>query len=296
MEFRQIRYFLEIQRAGSFVRAAQALGLTQPALSRQVALLEREIGESLLDRGGRNLRLTPAGEVFLDYAVRINDLWRQMQDSLKHPERELSGEYSLSAGGTVAAYILPGVLKKIHKKYPHLVFRVSEGDAQETREALLRGDVDLGILTGEGSESALIQKPYLTDRIIPVAAKTHPLFRKKKLSLGDIDGEDFVFFHPASAVRRVVEKKIRTLKTKLNPSVVMELRSLQGVIRSIEAGLGIGFISEFCLTPKLKRLPFAELIAEREFYFSYRRHHRPGLNLLIDELERYTEIGKVSGT
>jgi DNA-binding transcriptional LysR family regulator len=289
MEFRQLRYFLEIHRAGSFVRAATGIGLTQPALSRQMSLLEREVGQSLLERGGREIRLTPAGETFLGYAVRINDLWQELQDTLKHPDRELSGEYSLSAGGTVAAYVLPDVLKKIRKKYPHLVFRVSEGDAQETREALLRGDADLGFLTGEVSESALIQKPYLTDRIIPVASKRHPLFHKKKKPvLDDLDGEDFVFFHPASAVRRVVEKKLRSLKLNFTPSIVMELRSLQGVIRSIEAGLGIGFISEFCLTNKLRVLPFEELIAERNFYFSYRRHHRPGLNLLIEELEQHT--------
>lgn len=289
MEFRQLRYFLEIHRAGSFVRAAAGMGLTQPALSRQMALLERETGQALLERGGREIRLTPAGEVFLDYAVRINDLWLELNDAVKHPDRELAGEYSLSTGGTVAAYILPDVLKKIRKKYPQLVFRVSEGDAQETREALLRGDADLGFLTGEVSESALIQKPYLTDRIIPVAAKNHALFsRKKKLTLRDLDGEDFVFFHPASAVRRVVEKKLRSLKPKFVPQIAMELRSLQGVIRSIEAGLGIGFISEFCLTNKLRTLPFEELIAERKFYFSYRRHHRPGLNLLIEELEKHT--------
>ncbi|MCR9144913.1 MAG: LysR family transcriptional regulator [bacterium] len=288
MEFRQLRYFLEIHRAGSFVRAAAGMGLTQPALSRQISLLEREVGQSLLERGGREIRLTPAGEIFLGYAQRINELWQEVQDSLKHPDRELSGEYSLSAGGTVAAYVLPDVLKKVRKKYPHLVFRVSEGDAQETREALLRGDVDLGFLTGEVSESALVQKPYLTDRIIPVASKQHAIFKKNKPALKDLEGEDFVYFHPASAVRRVVEKKLRSLKLKFTPSIVMELRSLQGVIRSIEAGLGIGFVSEFCLTNKLRVLPFPELFAERKFYFSYRRHHRPGLNLLIEELEKHT--------
>lgn len=291
MEFRQLRYFLEIHRAGSFVRAAGAMGLTQPALSRQISLLEREIGQSLLERGGRELRLTPAGEIFLDYAERISALWREMQDTLQHPDRELAGEYTLSAGGTVAAYVLPDALKKIRKKYPHLVFRVSEGDAQETREALLRGDADLGFLTGPLSEGGLIQKPFLTDRIVPVAAKTHPIFsaRKRRLQIADLDGQDFVYFHPASAVRRVVEKRLRSVKPRFTPSIVMELRSLQGVIRSIEAGLGLGFLSEFCLTPKLRTLPFTELNTERDFYFAYRRHHRPGLQLLIEELESHTK-------
>lgn len=292
MEFRQIRYFLEIQRAGSFMKAAGRLGLTQPALSRQMMLLEREIGQQLLERGARDVRLTPAGETFLQYAVRLNDLWRELQDCLKEPDEEPTGEFGLITGGTVAAYVLPEILRRIRKKYPGLVFRVYEGDAHETREALLRGDADLGILTGEITEtSALVQRPYLVDRILPVAAKTHPIFRKKKLSVADLAGEDFVFFHPASAVRRVVEKKLRSLRPRLNPSIVMELRSLQGVIRSVEAGLGIGFLSEICLTPKLRPLPFAELVAERQFYFLYRRHGRPGLSVLIEEIEKHTGGG-----
>ncbi len=292
MEFRQIRYFLEIQRAGSFMKAAGRLGLTQPALSRQMMLLEREIGQQLLERGARDVRLTPAGETFLQYAVRLNDLWRELQDCLKEPDEEPTGEFSLITGGTVAAYVLPEILRRLRKKYPGLVFRVYEGDAHETREALLRGDADLGILTGEISESStLVQRPYLVDRILPVAAKNHPIFRKKKLTVADLAGEDFVFFHPASAVRGVVEKKLRSLRPRLNPSIVMELRSLQGVIRSVEAGLGIGFLSEVCLTQKLRPLPFAELVAERQFYFSYRRHGRPGLAVLIEEIEKHTAGG-----
>ncbi len=287
MEFRQIRYFLEIARAGSFQKAAGRLGLTQPALSRQIALLERELEQRLLERGPREVRLTQAGEVFLGYAVRLNDLWRELADSLRTPAGELSGEYAISAGGTVAAWILPGVLKKIRSVHPDVALRVQEGDAQESREALLRGEVDLGILSGLVEESGLVQTPFLTDRIVPVAARDHALFQKRKLRLDDLRDEGFVLFHPASAIRRAVEKKLRVLKPAFRPRAAMELRSVESVLHSLEAGLGPGFISELSLTRSLRVLPFPELVAERTFYLCHRRNMRPGLALLISAIQRF---------
>lgn len=289
MEFRQIRYFLEISRAGSFQKAALRLGLTQPALSRQIALLERELGQTLLERGPREVRLTPGGETALEYAVRLHDLWREMQDRVARPAQDLGGEFSISTGGTVAAWVLPGALGRLRRDFPELVLRVSEGDAQETREAVLRGDADLGILTGPLRDAALNQKYFFSDRILPVAAKSHPIFRKKRPRLEDIAGENFVLFHPASAIRRVVEKKLRGLRSRIRPQAVMELRSVESVIRSIEAGLGIGFVSELSLTEELRPLPaaFADLGSKRDFYFCHRRAGRPGLGLLIEALERY---------
>ncbi|MCB1318429.1 MAG: LysR family transcriptional regulator, partial [Leptospiraceae bacterium] len=232
MEFRQIRYFLEIHRAGSYVRAAGNLGLTQPALSRQISLLERELDARLFERGARSLRLTPQGVTFLDYAVRLDDLWREAYEVLNQDHsRQLMGEYSISTGGTVAAWILPEALNKIRKQFPDVSFRLYEGDASETRESLLRGEVDLGILTGPAREGGLIQKPFLTDRIVPVAARNHPVFRKKKIAMKDLALMDFVFFHPASAIRGVVDAGLRLLR--FQPRNFMELASVESVIRSL---------------------------------------------------------------
>lgn len=180
MEFRQIRYFLEIVKIGTFQRAAEGLGLTQPALSRQMALLEREIGKPLMERGPREISLTHEGEIFLGYADKMNTLWEELKDGMKEPGKELSGTFSISAGGTVSAWILPKILKKIMIDNPGLVLSVREGDAQETKEALLRGEADLGILTGPVAEPGLVEREFLSDRIVAVAAKEHEIFKRKK--------------------------------------------------------------------------------------------------------------------
>ncbi|MBM9500380.1 LysR family transcriptional regulator [Leptospira sp. 201903071] len=286
MEFRQLRYFLEIRDAGTFQKAASKLGLTQPALSRQIFLLEKELGYLVFERGPRQVRLTHEGEIFLGYALRMRELWEELRSGMKKTGNELSGEFSISAGGTVSAWILPEILKKIKKEHPDLVLSVREGDSLETKEAILLNEVDLGILTGPVNEPGLISREFLSDRIVPVAVKTHPIFQRKKQTVKDIKEESFVFFHPASAIRKAVEKKIRVLGKEFRPKIGMELRSVESVIKSVEAGLGIGFLSEYSISPKLRMIPISELIAERKFFLCHKKSIRPGLSKLAEELVR----------
>ncbi|MDV6236597.1 LysR family transcriptional regulator [Leptospira ellisii] len=289
MEFRQIRYFLEIRDAGTFQKAAARLGLTQPALSKQIFLLEKELGVTVFERGSRQVRLTYEGEVLSQYAVRLRELWEELKTGLKDSGRELSGEFSISAGGTVSAWILPEILKKIKKEHPDLILSVREGDSLETKESILLSEVDLGILTGPANESGLVSREFLSDKIVPVAPQNHPILRKKKVSIRDLKDESFVFFHPASAIRKAVEKRIRFYGKEFRPKIGMELRSVESVIKSIEAGLGIGFLSEYSLTSKLRTIPVPELFVERKFYLCHKRTIRPGLSKLTDELIRYTK-------
>ncbi|TGM81512.1 LysR family transcriptional regulator [Leptospira mtsangambouensis] len=288
MEFRQIVYFLEIADSGTFQKAATRLGLTQPALSKQIFLLEKELGVAVLERGGRSVRLTHEGERFYQYSVRMKELWEEIQIGFTK-EKELKGNFSISAGGTVSAWILPQVLKEILKKRQGLSLSVREGDAKETKDAVLKGEVDLGILTGPISEPSLNVLEFLSDRIFPVAAKDHPIFLKKKIKIEDLKKQSFVFFHPGSALRKAVEKKIKSFSKEFGPNIAMELRSVESVIKSLEAGLGIGFLSEYSINPKLEKIKFEEWNTERKFYLCYRKKSGPALAMLAEEILRSTE-------
>ncbi|TGJ98484.1 LysR family transcriptional regulator [Leptospira langatensis] len=290
MEFRQIRYFLEISEAGTFQRAASRLGLTQPALSRQISLLETELGVRVLERGGKGVRLTHEGEIFYQYSQQMKELWDRMQEDLSG-DKELKGHYSISAGGTVSAWILPPILKEILQKRPKLSLSVREGDAQETKDAVLKGEADLGILTGPISEPGLTSLEFLSDRIFPVASKDHPIFSKKKIRAEDLFKESFVLFHPASALRKAVEKKIKSFAKEIRPKIGMELRSVESVIRSLEEGLGIGFLSEYSITPKLRKIQLEDWITERKFYLCYKKKIRSGVSLLAEEIYSYGRKG-----
>ncbi|MCW7489590.1 LysR family transcriptional regulator [Leptospira meyeri] len=288
MEFRQIIYFLEIAESGTFQKAASRLGLTQPALSRQIFLLEKELGVTVLERGGRSVRLTHEGERFFQYSVRMKELWEEIQNGFSN-EKELKGNYSISAGGTVSAWILPQILKEILKKRPGLSLSVREGDATETKNAVLKGEVDLGILTGPITEPSLNVLEFLSDQIFPCAAKDHPIFLKKKIKIEDLKKQSFVFFHPGSALRKAVEKKIKSFSKDFSSNIAMELRSVESVIKSLEAGLGIGFLSEYSMSSKLKKINFEDWNTERKFYLCYRKKSGPGLAYLAEEILKSAE-------
>ena len=283
MDFRQLNTFLEIHRRGSFLGAAGSLGLTQPALSRQIARLEREIGRPLFVRGSRRVRLTPTGEELLPRAVEMLDLWRETLSALSNEPTAQAGSYSISAGGIVAAYVLPRTLQNLRRSKPGVTFRVLEGDAERTREAVLSGETDLGVLSGPVDDRELQTRFLFRDRIIPVVGAKHALAKRRRLTVAAIADEDFVLFHPASAIRTATERSFRRLRPAFRPRAVMELRSVESVIKSLEAGVGVGFLSELALSPRLARLELPELFAERDFYFCFRKS-RPGMVALVEAL------------
>lgn len=284
MEFRQIRYFLEIHRQGSFSKAASALGLTQPALSRQIAVLERELGHTLFERSTRKISLSPAGQRLLKNAVALQDLWEETVESLQSPENatDLQGDFRISTGGTIAAYVLPSLIKKLRKSHPELTLQILEGDLRTSRESVIWGDADLGILTEEEYHPDLEYRTFLDDEIVPVVASQHPLARKKgKILTREMEKWDILFYHPQSAIRRTLETALRK-QPSLELKISMELRSVDAVIRSVEAGLGIGFVSRRSARG-LTILNCPELFARRSFSLCWRKS-RPTLQRLARAL------------
>jgi LysR family transcriptional activator of glutamate synthase operon len=280
MEFRQIQTFLEIHRQGSFVNAAARLALTQPALSRQISLLERELGAKLFFRSAAGTRLTPEGEKLLGPANDLEHSLRNIEESLKSKE-SISGRYTISCGGTIAAYVLPQAVRKIRQKHPDLLVRVVEGDAYDTLRSVSGGESELGILSGQPADSELESEFYFRDEIVPVVGLSHPLARRRRMSAASLGDFECVSHHPASAIRQAVEKKWKALRLK--PRIVMELRSMESVLRSVEAGVGVGFVSRLSVSKKMRVLPISELVSQRDFYFCFRRRSR-GMDQFIDLL------------
>jgi len=289
MELRQLRYFAEIARKGSFTKGAEALGLTQPALSRQIERLERELGSELFLRGSREVSLTAAGELLLTRSTALLDLYAEIVSSAS--PTPWSGECTISTGGTVATYLLPGLLKKLRTQFPSLWFRVIEGDAIETRDALLHGEADVGILTGPVDETALARLPLITDRIVPIVAANDPLTKQKRVSIDEIRERDFILFHPESAIRRKINGAFRKLSPPFHPRIAMELRGVESVLQCVKGGLGIAFVSTFALQRGVKVLELPELSVEREFYLCYRPSQRGQLLTLFETIVSVLKTG-----
>lgn len=252
-------------------RAAESLGVTQPALSAALKKLEEEVGAPLLHRTGRGVALTEAGAVFLEHA----------QDAVGRAEagaravRELlglqRGSIRIGGGATAITYLLPSVVSAVRRAHPGLRFFVREAGSNTVAAAVLSGELDLGIVTlpigpvGGGSAGGdLVELPLVEDELRLITPPGHKLNSKSQTASGkaggrerargkepdgfrwrDLEGESVVGFEAGTAVRAVVDRAAGHAHVTLN--YVMELRSIESIKRMVEAGIGVGFVSRFAL-------------------------------------------------
>jgi LysR family transcriptional activator of glutamate synthase operon len=209
MELRQLRYFAAVARHRHFTRAAEELGLAQPALSQQVRALERELGVLLIDRSGRRVRLTDAGERLLVWAERI------LADAAG-AEAEMAEFAGLSTGRvtigstpvqTLGRVDLPGLLAAFHAQYPGIEIALRE----ETTPTLIaelevgRIDLALGALMGDTVPRGIIAEPLFAENLIAIVAPHHRLAHRSLVRPEALAQERFVLAQPGSPIRQMVE-------------------------------------------------------------------------------------------
>lgn len=287
MELTPLRYFLAIAQAKHMTRAARALGVSQPALSASVRKLEEAAGTPLLDRTGRGVELTAAGAVFLP---RAEEAVRAAEAGLR-AVRELAGlehgSIRVGGGATAAAFLLPPVVSALRRAYPGLRFYVREGGSSSIADAVLAGELDLGIVTlplRAPQSAGLLTIPLVADELRLI---TPPGFAREANASGrsfrwkDLKDQSVVAFEAGSAVREVIDEAATAAGVRLN--VVMELRSIEGIRRMVAAGVGVGFVSRFALRAS-EGLRCAQGRLSRELAIVRRRDKMP--SPAVAEFER----------
>lgn len=286
MELTQLRYFREIAKSGHMTKAARTLGVSQPALSAMLRKLEAEVGTSLLHRTGKGVELSEAGKVFLRHA---DESVRRADEGL-HEVRRLSGletgSIRAGAGATAASYILPSVVSDMRRAHPGLKFYVREMGSSAIVEAILNGELDLGIVTlpirAVGGKQ-LVLRSLVADELRLITPPRHKLAKETSFRWSDLKGESVIGFEAGSAVREVVDAAAASSGITLD--VVMELRSIQSIQQMVAAGVGVGFVSRLSDAPK--RLPSLTPKGEpliRELAIVRRSDHTP--STAVAEFER----------
>lgn len=270
VELTPLRYFIAIARAGHMTRAAETLGVTQPALSAALKKLEEQVGAPLLHRTGRGVALTEAGAVFLEHAqdaVGRADAGARAVRELLGLQR---GSIRIGGGATATSYLLPRVVSAVRRAHPGLRFFVREAGSNAVAAAVLAGELDLGIVTlpitqggGAGAAGELLERALVDDELRLITPAGHRLTEERgqqgaeRRARGaggaappgfrwrDLEGESVVGFEAGTAVRAVVDRAAGHAHVALN--YVMELRSIESIKRMVAAGIGVGFVSRFAL-------------------------------------------------
>ena len=273
MEFRQLRYFVTVAQELHFGKAAERLDITQPALSKQVRVLETELGIELFIRTKRSVKLTKAGEVFL---VRAQQLLQQASEAVQLARRTASGEVgrlTIAFTATATYTILPELIQRFRAHYPQVEIEMLELSTEAQVNAINKGEIDLGFLHPPIDSRGLEFHSLLSEEFIVVLPKQHHLITQKSLSLKDLAHESFIL-HPRSEGPFLYDEFFKLCRQAgFEPQIVKEVNSHQSRICLVAAGMGITFIPAGLQTAIVRGLvckPMKDLSIELELAAAWR--------------------------
>src|SRR5581483_234906 len=239
MELSQLRYFLAVARHLSFTRAAEALPLSQPSLTNAIHKLERELGVELFIRTTRRVRLTPAGEDFVQAAQQILNLVETAQMEMHEFSGLKRGRVLLGTIPTVGAFSLPPLLAEFRQRFPGIELAIQEEGSDVLLQLLLEEAIDLAIITAgeEHPTGALERRCLVVDEMVALLPEGHPLAERPSVSLKELAGEQFVLFKPGYGLRRVVLDACAS--AGFQPRIAFETSQRETIYGMVQAGLGI---------------------------------------------------------
>lgn len=237
----QLRVFEAVGRTGSFSRAAEVLGVTQPAVTVQIRRLEDLCGTALFERVRRRPRLSQAGETLYRYARRIFALTDEAEEALALARDLKGGRIRLVAGRTPAACHLPPLITAFKRRYPSVEVQLLVDSTDRVIERLLDLKDDVAVLGLRPPQAALVAEPFCDDALALIVAPDHPWARRRRVKLAELAGESLVQREPGSSSRAMVERHLAA--HSVTARVVMELGSNETIKRSVEEGAGVAFMS-----------------------------------------------------
>ena len=272
----QLRLFAAVAEHKSVTRAAEAVHLTQPAVSIQIKRLEGKIGMPLIEHIGKELHLTVPGEEVFDAAKDVLERLSDLETTLNDLRGEVAGPLNIHVVSS-GKYFMPHLLGSFVRRYPKVEPRLEITNRASLLSSLAKNQSDLYIMGQPPEEVSVIEYPFLENILVVVARPDHPLAGKKRISLARIAEERFVGRESGSGTRKAMEKLFRD--KGLDISAYIELDSAEGIKQGVIGGLGIGVLSKHSLRLELDAgelvvLDVAGFPLRRRWYVSHREGKR----------------------
>lgn len=260
-----LHVFYTVVNERSFTRAAEKLFRTQPAISLAIQRLEAEVGETLLDRSGRDLALTDTGKIVYECARQQDNLHRSLINQINETRNKSVGRLCIGANESMTLYLLPH-LCEFRKAYPKVKVVVQRSRSGEIPDRLLAGDADLGVVSYAVTDERFRAHPLYVDHLSFVVPPGHRLAKQASLSIKDLEMEVFVAHNVASPYRDAVIRAFRDAKVPLNMDI--EMPTVESIRRMVQAGQGVAFLPRMCVDQDvrqgaLKEVKVKELRVER---------------------------------
>jgi DNA-binding transcriptional LysR family regulator len=241
----QLRVFCEVARREHFSQAAEALYVSQPAVSKSVKDLERQVGLPLFEQIGRRTQLTEAGRVLMGHAER---LLMELADADRAIQGMLGGEIGrlvVGASSTPGTYLLPLLLGEFRRRHPGVEVCLEVADTREVVQRVTGGQLDVGVVGEAPFDPSLRVERFRRDTLVLILSADHPLAARDPIDPANLADAPFIMREQGSSTRHVLERALR--ERGLEPRIVMELGSTEAIKKTVAAGLGISFVSRYAV-------------------------------------------------
>jgi DNA-binding transcriptional LysR family regulator len=295
MTLRQFEVFLAVARAKSFRRAAEAVHLSQPALSQHVRELEANLGASLFDRLGRSVQLTEAGRILEDHATRMFATLTDARQAIADLQGLQRGALAIGASTTPGIYVLPGVLGAFRQRYPAVEVSLNIANSKQIVARVHAGEFDLAVVGHRDTNPADASlATCVEDELVLVVGPTHAWANRHHIAPAELATQPLLLREPGSATRLVTEQALTSAGVAYRPGMI--LPHTEAIKQGVIAGLGVAFVSicamqEEQVTGRLRPLRVRGLRIVRTFHLIH--HERRSLSTAG---RAFTELFAMAGT
>ncbi len=271
MELNPLRVFLTVAAERSFSRAAEKLLRTQPAVSLSIQRLESELGERLIDRSAKDLLLTDAGQIVLEYAQRFENLESDLENALAELRDKSAGRLTIGANESSTLYLLDHI-ERYRARYPKIKVQVRRSLSSRIPAAILDGELELGILTYDPEDDRLTAPVIFTDHLSFVVSPEHRLGAQTDVSITELGEETFIAHNVVSPYRGLVLRAFQTHKVPLKMD--LEMPTVEAIRKMVERNEGVAFLPRMCVEEEirhgfLREVKVREMSMERKIRLVY---------------------------
>lgn len=252
MELTQLEYFVTLAHIRNFTKAAKSLNVSQPALSRSIDRLEKNLDVKLFIRDSRKVNLTEYGETFLSYAENILQEMENSRQAIMNMTEPDRGVINLSFMHSLGSYLVPDLLHEFKMLYPRIQFKLDQNHSFLLTTQLFMGKTDLCLCSMPVNSDGIIWTPLLKEELFIIVPKSHPLASKQEVSMHDIANEAFITLKPKYGLRTITEYIFEV--SHMRPRIKFEGDEITTVSALVAAELGVSIV------PKIPAMELFDLV------------------------------------
>lgn len=236
-----LRYFYEVARSGNMRRAASRIGISQPALSKQIQALEESIGLQLFYRSSRGLRPTPDGEAVFLHCERVFAHLRDLEEAVEALQSGSAGRVTVGATFSIAEYILPEYMRRYHERHSKVRFRLVTARSGQVLRSLREHRVDVAFVAGHPDDESLVATPIRDNRLVVVVGGGHELAGTSgPVPVERLHRINMIAFDEEAPTRKLTERYLD--KRDVEPRIMAESPSIETIKRLVREGMGFAVL------------------------------------------------------